>query len=592
MNITQRLLLAAAVLAVPSACGSTGPAFPDSYQDTAPRVGGHVGAAVGAGESGPARFVEPLLELFEPRAAMGITQYADGFYRAPASAGYDATVDRVLAELYGAGFGGDEGYDLEILTAAMDEPAWTPVAASIFAVPSQEALTASKAERERMRRRAAGRKALMLGFRTEAAPERAMLPHGASSCDVTGACVFRVKDVTPGTILVTPKRIDAVERAAAQKGAIAVVSYYLHPYCVDPTGKDRHFDAIHVGSMPKRATLPCFYVSPRVADVMEVASKVGTSYQLTASVATEEKELRTVVATIRGSELPDEVVDVVAKLDGAGANDNAAGVGGMVELARAMKRLIATGRMPRPRRSLRFVFGTEERAGSEALGAGGGQVIAAIAADMIGASYAKTGAVCLLERGWDPATIVTLPPDSHTTLGAGEAKAEQIIPNGLSIVMRQAMIDVGLATRDGSLPSWSTREHPWKGGGAQDEYLGRGIAAAHVWHFTDFAYQTSLDRFDHVDSTELRQTAVAIGAGALAVADGRPADLERYLASLNLERRMRLAASANSDDAAALEAMWRSWFDGARFWLKAVTAGEALPATPPLTPLEEFVPAD
>ena len=211
---------------------------------------------------------------------------------------------------------------------------------------------------------------------------------------------------------------------------------------------------------------------------------------------------------------------------------------------------------------------------------------------MIGASYDRTGAVCLLERGWDPGALMTLPPDAHTPWGAGEVVEEDVVPNGLSIVLREALVDVGVATRAKSGPAWPTREHPWEGGSDHDAFLAQGVAAALVWHFTDFAYQTSLDRIENIDSVELERTTLAIGAAALAVADAVPTDLERHLDTLNLERRMRLDAVQVAEAGVGMEELWKDWFDGARFWLRALTAGEELPEGEGLRSLDSFEDAE
>lgn len=58
-------------------------------------------------------------------------------------------------------------------------------------------------------------------------------------------------------------------------------------------------------------------------------------------------------------------------------------------------------------------------------------------------------------------------------------------------------------------------------------------------------------------------------------------DLERHLDTLNLERRARLDAVVRAEAGPEAERLWKDWFRGARFWLKALTAGQALvPAAP------------
>lgn len=559
-----------------SACSS--PKMPEGWEELGPRLGGHVGPAVQSGESGTARFAAPIFDIFESNAAMALTRALDAVHRAPASEGYDTSIDRINADLFGAGFGGDDGFELKVLSAPMQRPAWTPLSAEIIVVG-----TTGRGRETKIR---------MAGFDKPSDAARVMLPIGVPSFNVAGAAVFSMDDVVPGVILVTDQSVRSVEKDASDKGAVAVVSSFLLKYSVDPfsskSKEPRHYDAIFAGTVRPGATLPSMYVSPRTAENMKQASLAGTTFELTGNARIEVNELRTVTATIRGTDRADEMVYVVAHADGAGANDNASGVGGIVEVARSLKRLIAAGTIQRPRRSIRFVFGQEAKAGETVLDEMDGTPIAGIVADMIGTSYAKTGAVCLMERGWDPAAVITLPPDVHTPWGAGAVAEEDIVPNGLSIVLRQAMVDVGeIATkRDETL--WSTREHPWEGGSDHDAFLNRGIAAALVWHFTDFSYSTSLDRIDHVDSDELRRTSSAIGAAACAIADARPQDLGRYLETLNLERRIRLEAALVHEDGVALQEFWKDWFDGARFWLRALSGGDALPAEANLSSLDSY----
>lgn len=575
----------AATLAIVAlvSCRSSGPPIPEDYVDRSPRLGGHVGPAVDPAGTGTGRFAGPLLEAFDVERAMEVAQFADGLYRAPASDGYEATIERLLADLYGAGFGSNEGFELDVESRGMAQPAWTPVSAKLIVQAKQAVREARKEKRNPNLI-----EQTLIGFDEPTAVERAMLPIGTPSCDVSGRAVFALEDIEPGTIFVTDQRIRSVEQDAAQRGAAAIVSSFLLPYCVDPTGRDQHYDAIFQDTLRPGSTLPSFYVSPRTAQNMRIATEANAEFRMVAEVDQEVRELRTIFATVRGSKFPDECVYVLAHADGAGANDNASGVGAVLQLALSIKRLVDSGEIERPRRSIRFVFGQESSAGSVALDLEDDTPIAAIVADMIGASYEATGAVCLLERGWDPGALITLPPDSHTPWGAGAVVEEDIVPNGLAIVLRSALVDVGLATRVKGKAPWSTREHPWEGGADHDAFLARGYAAALVWHFTDFTYQTSLDRMANVDPAELRRTTAAIGAAALAVADASPLDLERHLDTLNLERRVRLEAVTEAGAGVGLEELWKDWFDGARFWLKALTAGEPLPEPEGLRALDSF----
>ena len=62
---------------------------------------------------------------------------------------------------------------------------------------------------------------------------------------------------------------------------------------------------------------------------------------------------------IRGAEIPDEEILFLTHLQEPGANDNASGTGVGLELARSLNAAIRDGAIPRPRRSIRFLFGWE-----------------------------------------------------------------------------------------------------------------------------------------------------------------------------------------------------------------------------------------
>src|SRR5688572_27064867 len=181
---------------------------------------------------------------------------------------------------------------------------------------------------------------------------------------------------------------------------------------------------------------------------------------------------------------------------------------------------------------------------------------------MTGASREETGAICLLERMPDPAAIEPLPPDEHTPWGKTEVAADSLKPNGLAVIARCALADVGTIEA-----GWQTGEHPYEGGSDHDILIARGLPTALFWHFTDFSYHTSLDRLALVDVGEIRRTAAAILATALCVADPRPADLDRYLRTLNKEQTLRVAAAEEAGNA-ELAQRWRDWCEGARHWLR------------------------
>jgi aminopeptidase YwaD len=547
MNRTQtaRALLSLTLLV--AACAS-GPVMPEGWADGGAVPSQHTGPIVQSGDTGPARFAALFMEAFDPERAMKTAAFTDGYYREPGNEGFEATLDHVLAALEAVGFGKGPGLELEVIETPMRGPAWTP-----------------RSGRLAIRKASGGESEVLLAFDTPGGRARTMLPTNSRSASVAGAAVFDVDELTEGQVYVTRQPIRAALRDAEKKGAALVLSAYLPDYNTDPTGKERHLDAIHYSSVGRKTELPVGVISQRVFDAIAARAEKGdVVLEFDAVVEFTERPLRTVVATIVGKEKPDEVVAVAAHVQEPGANDNASGVAGMLEGVRAAALLILDGKLEQPRRSVAFIWGNEIQESHIFLEHTTKTVRAGFSSDMTGPSREKTGALPLLERGWDPGAVTPLPPDEHTAWGAGRVDADDLSPNGLAVIARTALIDVGTLAG-----GWETVEHPWEGGSDHDAFQGRGIPAVLFWHFTDFAYHTSLDRLEHLDPAELERTSVALMSAAFAVADARPEDLARYLESLDLERRLRIDAADAAGDEATSEA-WQAWCTGARHWLRAL----------------------
>lgn len=511
----------------------------------------HRGPAVASGASGPARFVGALLEGFDARRALSDTARFDRHYRAPGNDGYEAALDHLLAELEAAGFArsgveGSDALELEVIESELRGRAWTPLAARLEIVEPD------------------GRREALLAFDTPEGRDRVMLPVNAPGADVRGPAVLEIDALVPGAVLVTEEALDsALLRRAGRGGAVAVLSASLSELVRDPRGGERHLDAISFRSVPARTELAVAQISPRVYARIAARLAAGEAFELAfqARVRFDDRPLRTLVATLKGSREPERAVVIAAHVQEPGAGDNASGAAGMLEGARTLSRMVREGTLSRPARSLAFVWGDEMRQSSLWLRHSGRQALAALSADMLGQSESATGAICLLERSKDPGAIWTLPPDQHTPWGKGRVEPDQLVPDGLALVVRTALHDVARA-----VGGWRTAEHPWEGGSDHDVFLARGVPAVLLWHFTDFTYHTGLDRLDMLDPIELQRSSVALVAAALALADAGPTDLERYRASLALERELRLAAAEAAELPEAVLA-WTDWFEGAERWL-------------------------
>jgi len=509
----------------------------------------HRGPSVAGGDTGPARFVPKLHEAFRTKRAMDLVRFIDGFYRAPANPYYDAVLDRLYEELAKAGFGSQEGLVLRFVQDDDPENAWTP--------KSGEVVLFAPGESPRT----------LHAFSAPSDVDRVMLPVNCPPCDVEGPVATHLEHVEEGSIFVTDVPVSQAMRAHA-RGAVAIVVGSVETYNADPSGKDRHKDAIQFSTLPRRDGLPPIVkISPRSFEIVHAvcdaaeASGGEVRMRVRADVETSPRPLRTLVAEVVGAGRPDEAVVVVSHVQEPGACDNASGVAGLAESARCLAELLRDSKLDWPDRTVAFVWGDEFRQSEAWLRSSQRTCVAGFSSDMTGQSK-DTGAIALLERMPDPGALVPLAPDRHTPWGAGAVGADDLRPNGLAVLARCAMIDVG-ALEGG----WTSADHPWEGGSDHDVFIDRGVPAVLFWHFTDFTYHTSLDRLEFVDETEIRRTGVALLAAALAVASPAPDDLDRYLRSLKLEEDLRVDAAqkAGNDE---LVGQWQAWCLGAREWLR------------------------
>lgn len=508
----------------------------------------HRGPGVDLADSGPARFVRVLHNGFRVEKAMEIVEFMDARYRTPGSEGFRESSERIEAALREVGFGERADLELEVLITQMEDPAWNARSGELRLFT------------------AAGGEAVLHSFDEPSDPDRCLLPENAPSCDVEGAVRLGLDEIGPGDVLVieATMREDLLVRAQ-RKGAVAVLSASMSSYNVDPTGKERHLDAIQFRSVAAGETMPVAQISPRsYAQLAEAVEAGGARVRLQAAVEIGDREVRTLVATIVGATKPEEVVVLSTHLEAPGACDNASGAAGQVENAATLVRVLDGGGLEWPARSLSFVWGLENDQVDIWLAHTERTPIVAVNAVMIGESRADTGAVPLLERYPDPGAIVTIAPDKHSLWGSREIEPQWLVPNGLSVIARCALVDVSR-----HVGTWETFENPYEGGTDHERFLHSAVPAVLFWHFTDFAFHTSLDRLARVDGEELRRMATAAMATALAIADPLPSDLTRYLRSLDQERKLRVTVA---EEAGRLDVAddWRQWASGARQWFRVL----------------------
>lgn len=227
-----------------------------------------------------------------------------------------------------------------------------------------------------------------------------------------------------------------------------------------------------------------------------------------------------VVAHIRGSERPDEELVYSAHLDHPkeSANDNASGSAAILDIARGLKELIDSGRLPRPKRSLRFIWVPEwngtmpyidahpEMVGPEL----GGKFLANINMDMVGENQELLHSRMILTR-----TPFSLP-----------SVFNDVIEN-----MADMVAEMDIRTPRGSLSTFNFRVTPYSGGSDHMMFIDRKIPGSMFGHEPDYTHHTSEDTPDKVDPVELERSEI-ISTGTMLYLSNLSADQARELVYL------------------------------------------------------------
>ncbi|MBN1682336.1 DUF4910 domain-containing protein [Candidatus Bathyarchaeota archaeon] len=215
--------------------------------------------------------------------------------------------------------------------------------------------------------------------------------------------------------------------------------------------------------------------------------------------------LDVVTAEFTGTEKPDEEIILQGHLchPKTSTNDNASGSGVLIEIARAMKNLIDSGKIPAPKRTIRFLW-IPEINGTYAWMHGHQDklknIIATINLDMVGEHPVTVGGPLNL----------TCAPDST--------------PSYLNALLIEMLKDVADEPRGISLEGWpyglNYRVLGYSGGSDHVCFADQAFGIPSVmFGNTDQFHHTSFDDASRVDSTKLKRVGVVTGGAALTIAN-------------------------------------------------------------------------
>ena len=289
-----------------------------------------------------------------------------------------------------------------------------------------------------------------------------------------------------------------------------------------------------------------------------------------------------VEAVIRGSGIHDQDIVLTAHLQEEmfSANDDASGSANVLEIARALKKLIDEGRLPRPRRDIRFWWLDEISASQRYFGEHPEertQLLANINQDMVGAKQSAGSRVQFVTRPpWSRASFLgdvvesiveSLVQGNTSYLAAGQAR--QVLRGSGQLTAttdEDPPFSRPILSRLGTRERYDARVVPFHNN-TDHQVFNTGVIGVPGVTFTNWpdAYiHSSDDDLWQMDPTQLKRNAVAVAAIAYCLATlderGVPALLSeqygRSLERLSADTRtaIQMIASASNRTAAYLRA--------------------------------------
>ena len=359
----------------------------------------------------------------------------------------------------------------------------------------------------------------------------AMLANGSQNADVTAPLIWVGRGTdeeldrldVAGKIVVTEGSIGGVHGAACgERGALGVVSIANNRPNFDPL--QIPWSGIRGRGAAGGETKFGFFIPPREAEVLKRRLMAGEEITAHAQVesTTQPYELQDPVAHIPGTD-PNagEIILSAHLFEGyvkQGANDNKSGSAGILEVARVLHTLIDEGRIPRPKRTIRFLWGPEY-SGTGPWVREHGELMekthANINMDMVGEWLTLNKAYMRLMRTTygQPHFINDVMENYYRYVG--EANNERIQNrSGFYKVPKRIVAPTGADE-----PFYFSIETHY---GASDHMVfndwGVQVPGVMMIVWPDQWYHTSGDRIDKVDPTQMKRVAVIGAAAAYTVA--------------------------------------------------------------------------
>ncbi|MCD6333412.1 MAG: M28 family peptidase [Bacteroidales bacterium] len=388
---------------------------------------------------------------------------------------------------------------------------------------------------------------------------RAMLASGSQSADVEADLVWvgdgsskEMKDLDlKGKIVFTTSTPSRVLRAAMAKGAVGAVSMYNPRPMIDPI--QIPWQGIS-GRGAQGAGGFAFFMPPREGQYIRDRLVRGETIRVHAVVetTTENLDLQVPTCVLPGTD-PNagEIIFSAHIFEGytkQGANDNISGSASLLEMARMLKTMFDEGRLPRPARSIRFIWVPEfsgtipwVQAHKDLME----KTLCNINLDMVGLWLSKSDSYFNLER-----TTFSNPHYVNDVLEnyfryVGETNRQSLVLSG-----RGGFTNRIVAPSGSDEPFTYAIERHY---GSSDHEVfndwGVGVPGVMLITWPDHYYHTSEDRPNKLDPTQFKRCCVIGAASAYTIASADDAMAKKITGEVfaNANHRLEIQLASAQD---------------------------------------------
>ena len=443
---------------------------------------------------------DEVLNKFTGDLAYETTAFVEQYWRVVGNTGFNESINFIAKHLEAAGYileekaSANDRLTYRIEKRVLKNPTWEIIDASVSFSTDDMPFLAQATNRN------------MVALNSYSTPKDGITAEVVyvediqklKSMNVEGKIVFA--ETSPARIFNT---------AIVEGGALGVMTYdnpsYLQP---EKNTTSIQFRSIPINPKAKGWAIALSY------DAREKLKKRLLSGNVSLNVHIETKiydsEELTIVADIKGNEMPKERLVFSAHIQEPGANDNATGVGVALEMATLSANLLKE-KLWDPTRTLTYLWGDEIISTGRYVQedeARAKDIKWGISLDMVGENTAITGGSFLIEKMPDPSAIWTRGNDKHSEWGGRVMSLDQMKPHYLNdFVIREF-------EAQGQRADWEVNTNPYEGGSDHMPFLKNDIPSVLFWHFTDQFYHTDNDRLDKVSKETLKN----VGIGAMNVA--------------------------------------------------------------------------